>query len=292
MPDTTGEIDRLAWWNASRLLAISNVPQLRVFDMETDSLRWTFSSRSGYCAAASSDGRWLARNDLSRGILCWDLHSGESPFQLPESQTLPADAVFLGFLPETSRLLAAVNQPDLQVWQWDVASTRLINRWRFENFEPRDVELSVPKHALIAVSDSALHVFNIESGDEVHHWALDGRNTSCLAAAPNEPLLAVGGSDRRIQLISLANGRIEHTLVGHLGGIDQLQFTPDGKTLLVLDERGQLKFWQVAHGGELFTWPSQESILAFRLSADANRLAICRATETEIIDIRPSESLE
>lgn len=76
--------------------------------------------------------------------------------------------------------------------------------------------------------------------------------------------------------------------MGHLGTIMQLQFSPDGKTLLAMDARGGLKLWQVSHGEELLTWPSREAIQSFSLSPDGNGLAIARTSDIELLEIFPT----
>ena len=116
-----------------------------------------------------------------------------------------------------------------------------------------------------------------------------------MALAPNARILAVGRKDRRIELIDANTALIQQTLVGHLGRIEMMTFTPDGKTLLALDDRGILKVWQVAHGNrgvlptgpEMLTWPSREPIKSFNLSPDGNWLTLVRAKDAEIIEIAP-----
>ena len=287
---TCNDDEELAWVDGSRRLAISNPDALRVVDESSEELAVNPSVFNGsHKVASSSDGRWLARNTYPGAILCWDLASSNPPFELPESSSLPCRALSLTFRPDSTHLIAAIETPP-EILCWDVASQRMLWRRPFEPFTWGGLVFSEHDGTMIAATNQSLHMIDGDSGRELQQWPFDGQGAWCLAASPTEPLVAVG-CDRRIELFNTSTGRVERTLVGHPGAVDQLQFTPDGKTLLALDDRGQLKFWQVAHGSELLTWPSHEPIAAFKLSSDDNRLAICYERETEIVEISALDEL-
>ena len=84
-------------------------------------------------------------------------------------------------------------------------------------------------------------------------------------------------------LVDSADGRPRQTLLGHLGSLQRVEFSADARTLLALDVRGKLRFWHVASGSELLTWPSDAPLRAFDISADGNWIALARPGELELV---------
>jgi WD40 repeat protein len=181
--------------------------------------------------------------------------------------------------------VAVETRPALRVRGWDVEQRRLIFDRRYDAIVPVQTALARRDEGLIAMTEDSLLRINLRSGEIRDRWPCDGRDVSCVVANPDGALLAIGRKNRTLTLMDLATGEVRQTLHGHLGRLERLEFSADGRTLLAFDVRGDLRFWHVDSGSELLTLPSAATIKAFDLSADGRWLAIARSGEIEVLDM-------
>jgi WD40 repeat protein len=99
----------------------------------------------------------------------------------------------------------------------------------------------------------------VQSGSARPIADLDSESPVCLAAAPGEDLLAVGGALGGVRLMGV-DGRLIHRLHGHDGLVNRLAFSSDGRLLasagadglvLVFGADGGGRFEIEAHDGEV-----------------------------------------
>jgi WD40 repeat protein len=69
-----------------------------------------------------------------------------------------------------------------------------------------------------------------------------------LRVAPNGKLLAIGGDDGIIRIVSLDTFEVVQTINAHAGRISDLDFAPDSQTLLSAGRDGFLRFWDAKTG--------------------------------------------
>lgn len=273
----------LAWLGETALLAMNGNEQLSLIDADAGVVVADFPDIRLRGVTGSSNGQWLAWCVHGQNLVFFRNIGGDQP------PTCLADfegrVVRLQFLPNSTRLSVVTEEPHCRIECWDVESNRRLFRRDLERVGPGAYAIPHDCSTLFVLTDRSIHELDLQTGEQRREWPIEGRDAYSLAAAPNGNLLAVGRKDRRIEFVDLATGQVQRTLVGHLGRINQLHFTPDGKTLLSLDERGVLKLWQVAHGSVLMTWPSQERIEAFKLSPNGRWLALGRANDVEIVEI-------
>jgi WD40 repeat protein len=88
------------------------------------------------------------------------------------------------------------------------------------------------------------------------------------ALSPDGQTLAVGGYraltplyDHRVMLISLADGRMLHSLKGHAYAIYGLAFSPDGKQLASASHDSTLRIWNVETGQSIHTLKGHTNIV-------------------------------
>src|SRR5204862_53347 len=79
---------------------------------------------------------------------------------------------------------------------------------------------------------------------------LKGQHTDIVRAvafAPDQKTLASASVDRTVRLWDLATGTTTHTLTGHTGRVESLEFSPDGKTLATGGGGGDtsIKLWDL-----------------------------------------------
>jgi len=290
-----GRADNLAWIDGRNAVAISNTRALRVVDRRSgDVLAETAAPQhtQGWSVAADSSGKWLAWSVFPGPIFRWNADSPSPPEPLPQSESLEFSLDILSFEPHSRRLVGVDKEPELRLRSWDVASGRLLSDRPLAVNDPRQVAVSHRSRELFVVAYDAVIVFDLDTGVERRRWSFHGGDVSSVAPSSHADLLAVGRKDRCIVLLDAATGQVRQTLVGHLGAISELQFSPDGQTLLALDDRGSVKFWHVGQGAEMLTWHSPRPIDSLRLSPDGNWLALTNGQRAEILHIAPAEQLE
>lgn len=79
-------------------------------------------------------------------------------------------------------------------------------------------------------------------------WAGDGRFTSTGAWSPDQKRAAVASAGRRIHLWDAAKVSVERVLDSFDGRVVEIDFTPDGKSLLALSDDGALRLWDADTG--------------------------------------------
>ena len=109
--------------------------------------------------------------------------------------------------------------------------------------------------------------------------------TDCIAFSPDGRLLATGHEDSLIRIWDVSSGLLKVELGGHVRGVLNVGFSPDGRTLLSSMD-GTMRLWSLRHGrayGVLNFVPSPEgdpdqAVMPcyFALSAATSYLAITR----------------
>jgi WD40 repeat protein len=62
--------------------------------------------------------------------------------------------------------------------------------------------------------------------------------------------LASASLDGTVRLWEVATGEERCVLLGHDGEVEQVQFTPDGQTLVSSGQDGTVRVWRASAGGE------------------------------------------
>lgn len=109
-----------------------------------------------------------------------------------------------------------------------------------------------------------------------------------LAVAPDGRTLAFRGSDQLIHLVDLTEKRPVQTLNGHEDVIGQLQFTPDGKTLLSLSA-AELIAWNLAEGSPRWRQPGGTRL---RLRTEGDSAALVRQGAVAELELASGETTQ
>ncbi len=94
-----------------------------------------------------------------------------------------------------------------------------------------DLQLNRMKTRLYAVSNEGI-VFLFDSKSDSRKFLDIKAPLRCLAVNDGEKLMALGGTDHKIYLLRLPDGKLLQTLSGHVGPVTSLCFTPNGKRLI------------------------------------------------------------
>ncbi|KAG2229433.1 hypothetical protein INT48_007035 [Thamnidium elegans] len=97
-------------------------------------------------------------------------------------------------------------------------------------------------------------------GPKTDFYPVKGKAVSCVAISPNGNLFAAGNGDE-VSLGSIAEGKSQTTLKGHLSDVTTIQFFPSSLVLLTGGADFQVKIWSVLNGSNPVTLKGHTSAI-------------------------------
>jgi len=220
----------------------------------------------------SADGKTIASGGTDRTIKLWDSETGS------EKMTLTGhldDVLSLSFTPDGKTLVSS--GADRTIRLWDLATGKelakkpsfigLINAVPYLLVTPDGKKLLawVPGNERF----TTITVFDPATGNEVFSFNDNGRHVFAVAFTPGGDKAALGAKDGSLRIYDLE--KRGQPLPGgdwfifNKGiGLGDLAFTPDGKTIIVGNELGEISFCDVASRKVLHT-----------VKGHAQRIAVC-----------------
>ncbi len=228
-------------------------PAIVLSDLGTGEVIRRFTGHSGFveCLAVSADGtrlasgssNWVRKERGDRTVRVWDVENGKELWQAEvpavSNDTGAVHAVM--FTPDGKRLISAHHGPRDGISVWDASSGKLLRRFSGEHSSIKCAALS-PDGRTIATGHEAVQVQRLRWDDPVHSV---------------------------LRLLDLETGREIRRFVGHTGGIQAIDFSPDGTRLLSCSggqflndaykphpaRDNTLRVWDVVGGRELVRQP-------------------------------------
>jgi RNA polymerase sigma factor (sigma-70 family) len=207
----------------------------------------------------------------------------------------PGDYCFARFSPDGKAVAVTGNQ------------SKILRIYDAANGEERkEIELSAylvrlafsPDSKRVAVTerDSAVRLYDVESGKRLHSWVVELHNpfenyTSAVAFSPDGKLVAAGATDHVIYLWDTTTGKEAGRLKGTGWYPWGLAFSSDGKTLYSTGWDGVVRRWDVearkqlplpqgaVHGGETAAAAPDGKMLAYADDAGVLRIVDARNGE-------------
>jgi WD40 repeat protein len=198
--------------------------------------------------AVSADGRRVASGDNDGAIFLWDVASGGS-VKLSARLAGPLQKVNgVAFRGDGLRLATAGRDRVLRVW--DVTTGAVVHRLPGHSGYIGGVAFAPDgRHLASADSKGEVRLWDAEEGRLIRMLGTQPGEAYALAYHPRRPLVATAGSDRAIWIWDTeAAGRGIPLLPEHSATIDDLDFSPDGRSLASAGADRIAIIWDIDRG--------------------------------------------
>jgi WD40 repeat protein len=236
--------------------------------------------------AVSADGKLIASGGTDRTIKVWDRETGV------ERCTLTAHAgsiTALVFTPDGKMLVSAGEDRSIRLW--DPASGKELPRQ--PGHQQHLTNLLRPPPALGVSPDgkrllawvpgneryTTVSVFDLATGQPLLSFNDQGRSAVSLTFSADGKKAAIGAKDGSVRVYDLEKrGELQPggdwLVYDAKAGVADLVFTPDGGTLLVGNDEGDIKVCSVARREILRTFKAHDArVVVLTMSRDGKRFA-------------------
>jgi len=219
--------------------------------------------------AFSSDGKYVVSGDHDGTIKLWDVSSGR------EVQTFTGHGGYVESvnLSPNGKYVAAAGSHDT-VKLWDVSSGKVIKSFKGNSNRIRSVAFSPDGKNVVALSESAITIWDISTGMKVR--TIEDDDTSSFAISPDGKYVISGGGHyvRTLKLWDVLSGEVINTFRGHANGISCVAYSYDGRYVVSGDHGGTIKLWDVSVGSDIKTFKTHSGrIRSVAFSPDGKYVA-------------------
>ncbi len=247
----TGNVKHLAFGpDGDTLVSASDDKTVRVWSISVGRPYTTVSLNSAAdFVSFSPDGALIAAATVTWSpthseLVFFDLKSGKRLRSI--SQDLYWDALDIS---ADWRYLATTGSQTFDVW--DVSTGRVVWTGRDEN-SSSDAALSADGSTLALLGDSSPLFWSTDTRQQVPRTEIRVLNaTTGLAVRADRELVAWGGGNE-VYVWDNAEGNLLHILNGHTEQINEVAFSPDGRTLASCSNN-EVILWSPANGTRLST---------------------------------------
>jgi len=246
--------------------------------------------------AFSPDGNTLASGGSERGVRVWDTATGKQlNVMTGHQERVSAVAVAPG-----GKIVATAGW-DHSVRLWDADTGRELRKfgWTPKDNLPLGTSPSVnalifsPDGKLLAAAgyENQVWLWNLETGEPA--WNAYG---ICADFSPDGKYLAAAGWTPIAKLYDAATGKEVRQFVGHVSGVADLKFTPDGKTLITASvgapfgmrvpgekwDKQTIWLWDVATGKARHQFGGERRQSGLAISPDGRSLSAAGLIEKDL----------
>jgi WD40 repeat protein len=289
-------------WTTTALVVLATTPCAAAQTLK-EHVSFQAHDLSVGCLAFSPDGKVLAtggsgtEKKTSRGQLelkLWDVASGKE-IAAWEGERYRASA--LTFSPDGSTLAVA---GDREVLLWDTTERKPRLTLNGTNYSANTLLFSTDGRAVAGGSYREAKVWDVATGKELHSLRQSG-------SAFSPDLKTVASSNYQdVDLWDVETGKERLSLLDHRGTANLVQFTPDGKTIVVGSRRrldddtysSEVRLWDAVTGKPVATYalPVKE-LQSLAVSPDGKLLAVSGTqksqgpSEVKLVDLATGREL-
>jgi WD40 repeat protein len=224
----------------------------QIWDGATGTLRARLGDEDTVAAAADDSGRYVATWDWDQTIRVWDWRRHVA---VAAGTTTNAHIYQIAFLPgNRHRIVAADNNGVyLVVWDWLAKADPQFQALRgWHQFT--DLRVGASDGQIVVATDKNAAVYRISTDPQPDRLASmttatpdSGDWVTATDLSPDGRWLAAASRDGDIgiYLTGTSNNRPVYELVGHQGGVLDVQFSPDGRRVVTAAADGTARLWQL-----------------------------------------------
>ena len=163
----------------------------------------------------------------------------------------------------------------------DPATRSPLGGLAFPEGEPLVLSFSRSGRLLLAaggkpVQSGAVVLFDVATGKRLASVADEPDAIVAADISPDEKLVAIGCTSRKVKLYSTEDGTLKATLDKHTDWVTAVAFSPNGKYLATGDRIGNIHLWDGATGGVLLPLSDhKKSVRSLSWRSDSGVVASC-----------------
>ncbi|MDE0483914.1 MAG: T9SS type A sorting domain-containing protein [Candidatus Poribacteria bacterium] len=266
----------------SSLLAVTTPIGIWIYDGFTGKELNLLSSNLDYYSkiAFSPDGKTLACNDSSK-LFLWDVDTGNLKLTISGHTRSISNIVFN---PNGKTIATSSGYyKDETVKFWDVSTGELKNTLEVHEGDIDTIVFNPDGTVLVSGGyegeDTTMKLWDVATGELKATFILaeDKRAYDAnIAFSPDSSTIAICGGRyaARIYLWDIASGTLKNTLIGHVGGVNDVVFSPDSRTLASGSLDNTVCLWDVATGNYKTTLIAHtDDVASVAYSPDGTTLA-------------------
>lgn len=237
-----GYVRAVAFHPNGRVLVSGSTTDLRFWALPKGRALASHQANEVRDVALSPDGRWIVSAHQDGTLRRWSTKT-----RRPEKTLKGHSALVLTVAIDPGSKILVSGSSDRTLRIWSLGSGDMIRTVRADDFV-RSVVVSTGK---VFMSDDRgkVEIRRLVDGKLLRRIGLSWGKTDVLAIDSRHALLAAGGRDRLIRLVSLPKAKLLHTLSGHGDRISALAFSSTGKWLASAGDDDQtIRLWTVPEG--------------------------------------------